>query len=173
MRAKFHLMKSPLLEILIPVNHEISDEVAFRSIESVAKSLNLPAIAGKRLLSVTMEMFQNLKNHSNRSRLSMLRVRNSKTGLLEIASMNYADDNSFMRLSSKHDYLKKLENRRDSFVEKVSLKMQNLEKPGNLGLDICFKYAKSSKLQTVHTDNHQLNLIYLAFLLDINGKSHS
>lgn len=165
-------MKSPLLEILIPVNHEISDEAAFRSIESVAKSLNLPSIAGKRLLSITMEMFQNLKNHANRSRLSMIRVRNSKTGLLEIASLNYADDNCSNRLSSKHDYLEKLENRRESFVAKISLKTQNLEKPGNLGLDICFKYAKSSKLQTVHSDN-QLNLIYLAFLLDINGKSHS
>ncbi len=172
MRAKFHLMKSPLLEILIPVNHEISDEIAFRSIESVSKSLNLTAIVGKRLLSVAMEMFQNLKNHSNRSRLSMLRIRNPKIGLLEIASLNYADDNCCKRLNSKHDYLEKLENRRESFVEKVSLKTQNLEKPGNLGLDICFKYAKSSKLQTVHYDN-QLNLIYLAFLLDINGKSHS
>jgi hypothetical protein len=172
MRAKFCLMKSPLLEILVPVNHEISDELAFRKIESVAKSLNLPAIAGKRLLSVAMEMFQNLKNHAHRSHLSMIRVRNSKTGLLEIASLNFADDNSSKRLSSKHDYLKKLENRRESFVKKISLKTQNLEKPGNLGLDICFKYAKSSKLKTVQSDN-QLNLIYLAFLLDINGKSHS
>ena len=172
MRAKFHLMKSPVLEILVPVNREISDELAFRNIESVAKSLNLPAIAGKRLLSVAMEMFQNLKTHANRSHLSMIRVRNSKTGLLEIASLNYADDISSKRLSSKHDYLKKLENRRESFVEKISLKTQNLEKPGNLGLDICFKYAKASKLKTVQSDN-QLNLIYLAFLLDINGKSHS
>jgi hypothetical protein len=165
-------MKSHILEILIPVNHEISDELAFRRIESVAKSLDLPAIAGKRLLSVAMEMFQNLKSHANRSRLSLLRVSNTKTGLLEIASLNYADENSAKLLISKHDYLEKLENRRESFVEKVSLKTQNLEKPGNLGLDICFKYAKSSKLQTVHSDN-QLNLIYLAFLLDINGKSHS
>lgn len=163
-------MSQPLFELLIPVKERVKDEDFFASIETRLKQIARHPSDRKRLLIVAMEMFQNLVRHGLHNRISLLRIRQTGDSGYRISSLNFADEEASRRLSGKHEKLSGIEDFRKNFREKLLHKLQVKEPSGNLGLDICFRNSKESRLRLFPSDKNQ-NLIFLSFSLENHGKS--
>jgi hypothetical protein len=162
-------MSYPFLEIILPVSRDVKDEDAFKSIQSSIRVRFIPPPNRKRILVIAMELFQNLKRHSNHNHLALLRIRKNDKGDYVISSINFADSVSTGKLAGKHSELTETRDYRRNFREKLEKKMSSSEPPGNLGLDLCFRNSSMSRLR-LFPYSEDLSLIYLSFTLNDYGK---
>jgi hypothetical protein len=163
-------MTQPLFELLIPAKGRVMDEDFYVSIETGLRQIARNPVDRKRLLVVAMEMFQNLVRHGLHNRISLLRIRKTRDSGYRISSLNFANEESSRCLSGKHAKLSGVDDHRKNFRDKLLRKLQIKEPAGNLGLDICFRNSRESKLRLIPSDNNQ-NLIFLSFSLENHGKS--
>jgi hypothetical protein len=158
-------MSSPFVEIMLPVSRELKDEDAFKIIESSIRLKLIPPPNRKRIIVIAMELFLNLKRHASREHLALLRIRKEDSGKYEISSINLAEAKPTESLSKKHADLILEKDYRQNFKNKLSEKVLTREKPGNLGLDICFRQSNGSKMRIFPYSN-TLTLIYISFFLN-------
>jgi hypothetical protein len=158
-------MGNPFVEIMLPVNREFQDEDAFKIIQSSIRQKFIPPPNRKRILVVAMELFLNLKRHASKEHLALLRIRKEESGDYEISSINFAETTPTENLSKKHAELLLKKDYRQNFKNKLSEKVLTSEKPGNLGLDICFRQSSGSKMRIFPYSN-TLALIYISFFLN-------
>jgi hypothetical protein len=158
-------MSSPFVEIMLPVSSEFLDEDAFKIIQSSIRQRFIPPPNRKRILVVAMELFLNLKRHASKEHLALLRIRKEDSGKYEISSINFAETSPTENLSKKHAELNLEKDYRQNFKNKLSEKVLTSKKPGNLGLDICFRQSNGSKLR-IFPQSSTLALVYISFFLN-------
>lgn len=161
-------MKSDTFEILIPSLVSFPDEEAYQLLEVEATKLGLSKRLKKRFCMIAMELFQNIRRHRLADRLSLLRVRQLPDHQIQIHTFNLAQSPSSEKLREKFQFLKKTNNLKRHFQQKLLIKTSEPEpEQGDLGMEICFRHTYKQYLQ-IFPVGPDLDLIYIEFLLSDN-----
>ena len=158
-------MKSATFEILIPSLVSFPDEDAYQLLEVEATKLQLGKKLKKRFCMIAMELFQNIRRHRLSDRLSLLRVRQLPDHQIQIRTFNLAHSPSSEKLRTKFQILKKTDNLKNHFQEKLKNKAAEPDpKQGDLGMEICFRHTHKQFLK-IFPVGPELDLIYIEFQL--------
>jgi len=158
-------MKSAEFEFVIPANQILKDEDIFAMVEELAKRFSFDSKLKYRFIRVSMELFQNLAKHRSANFVSVFKLRLLSGGLIKLITFNIASGPTSKILNEKFQKLKKAEDLRKLFKEKLTEKIssQNVI-PGDFGLDLCFRNSYNHEL-SVRPYKSTDNIIYLSFYL--------
>ena len=117
---------------------------------------------------IAMELFQNIRRHRLADRLSLLRVRQLPDHQIQIRTFNLAHSPTSEKLRQKFQILKKTDNLKLLFQEKLLRKAADPDpEQGDLGMEICFRHTHKQNLHIIPV-GPELDLIYIEFLLSDN-----
>jgi len=156
-------MKLNTIEILIPRQEKRNDTQAFEVLNERIKDLFISVPAKKKIQNIWMELYQNMMKFRSSDHLSLFKLEIDNLGLITLISMNYSRKINIETLQNKWNALQLSNDLKTDFQTKIQRKMINrTEKPGDFGLDFCFRYSKLRSFHRIARPDSQ-EIVYLAF----------
>jgi hypothetical protein len=156
-------MNKKSFQILILQQEKRNDTQAFELLEEMIKDLFIPVPAKKKILSIWMELYQNLMKFRSPEHLALFRLEVSNTGFVKMISMNFSRNFYLDVLEKKFYTLKNSLDLKGDFQEKLQNKMESkVEKAGDFGLDFCFRYSTFQRFERIKQIENE-DIVYLSF----------
>ena len=156
-------MNKKSFQILILRQEKRNDTQVFELLDDMIKDLFIPVPAKKKILSIWMELYQNLMKFRSPEHLALFRLEVSNTGFVKMISMNFSRNFYLDVLEKKFYTLKNSLDLKGDFQEKLQNKMESkVEKAGDFGLDLCFRYSKFQRFERIKQIENE-DIVYLSF----------
>jgi hypothetical protein len=156
-------MNRKSFQILILRQEKRNDSQAFELLEEMIKDLFIPVPSKKKILSIWMELYQNLMKFRSPDHLALFRLEISNTGFIEMISMNFSRNFHLDVLEKKFFTLKNSMDLKGDFQKKLQNKMESEgEKAGNFGIDFCFRYSINRRFERIKQIENE-DIVYLSF----------
>lgn len=153
------------IEMLLPAFGHFQSELAFAAFQEHARNLGLSPKLRRRLVSVGMELVQNIHQHRAPGRVALLRLVPLGRDRVQIQSFNLAQRPVSEKLASKFHFLQNSAQVRKIFQEKLQDRTHlEASRQGDFGLEICFRLSEKKRLRQVPADR-DLDLVFLQFEL--------
>ena len=156
-------MNKKSFQILILQQEKRNDTQAFELLEEMIKDLFIPVPAKKKILSIWMELYQNLMKFRSPDHLALFRLEVSNTGFVNLISMNFSTNYHLDVLEKKFYTLKNSMDLKCDFQKKLQNKIESEgEKAGDFGLDFCFRYSIFRRFERIKQIENE-DIVYLSF----------
>jgi hypothetical protein len=156
-------MNKKSFQILILRQEKRNDTQVFELLDDMIKDLFIPVPAKKKILSIWMELYQNLMKFRSPEHLALFRLEVSNTGFVKMISMNFSRNFYLDVLEKKFYTLKNSLDLKGDFQEKLQNKMESkVEKAGDFGLDFCFRYSTFQRFERIKQIENE-DIVYLSF----------